>query len=292
MRNIFKDRNWPLTGNIDFHLRNEDGYAVDYGCPENTPLYAPVSGELSIVSNWWAGDQAFLIKEKNGNYCFVAHNNKVVKTGWVNEGDLIGYSGNKGNSTGAHIHITFGYQNELQHILGWGTSKNPDILNFWLKNCANKIENSQTNNSTNNVKTPKRNSLLVKFTGKIPLFNKDKKQIGNTDNGWICRIYKQSNDWYVVESSNNLFYAKSGDINGNFCWGVNNTNRNVVRCRTTGNLPILNKDLKKINETKSNWYFWTFRSEFKENYYVVVFDNGDVNFIHKNYINGSRVFEA
>ena len=80
----------------------------DYGTPAGTPIYAPWQGETVEV-----GSTRVL-----GNYCVyefdfsgmtyamrVLHQQEIPKKGLYKRGDVIGYSGNTGMSTGAHCHI-------------------------------------------------------------------------------------------------------------------------------------------------------------------------------------------
>lgn len=86
---------------------------IDIGVSMNTPVYAPASGVVSYVgieggSNLRKGYGKFItINHGNGIMSLYGHLNKwVVNYGQsVSAGDLIAYSGNTGNSTGAHLHF-------------------------------------------------------------------------------------------------------------------------------------------------------------------------------------------
>jgi len=86
--------------------------SVDYGMPVGTPLSAAAGGTVIISKNsGWNGGY--------GNYVIIQHPNNtqtvyghmssiVVRVGQtVSQGQLIGYSGNTGNSTGPHLHLEF-----------------------------------------------------------------------------------------------------------------------------------------------------------------------------------------
>jgi len=87
------------------------GYnAVDYGMPVGTPLYAAADGTVLISKNsgWNGGYGDYVaIKHPNNTQTIYGHMNKtVVLVGQtVTKGQLIGYSGNTGNSTGPHLHF-------------------------------------------------------------------------------------------------------------------------------------------------------------------------------------------
>ncbi|MUU48714.1 M23 family metallopeptidase [Helicobacter pylori] len=87
-------------------LHNHTG--LDLSTAINTPVYASASGVVGLASKGWNGGYGNLIKVFHpfGFKTYYAHLNKiVVKTGeFVKKGQLIGYSGNTGMSTGPHLH--------------------------------------------------------------------------------------------------------------------------------------------------------------------------------------------
>ena len=85
-------------------LKGHNG--IDYGLPNDTPLYAPHSGRI-IESLYDKGGYGHYVKIENGEEGSVlAHMRKsVVKKGdTVKQGQLVGYSNNSGYSTGPHLH--------------------------------------------------------------------------------------------------------------------------------------------------------------------------------------------
>ncbi len=101
---------------------SEDDYhgAIDYGCPKGTPVYAAESGTISVYDGGY--DDGYYGSTDGsgwGNYADISHGNGyytryahmstgrfVVSSGsYIQRGQLIGYSGNSGNSTGAHLHF-------------------------------------------------------------------------------------------------------------------------------------------------------------------------------------------
>jgi len=88
------------------HGRN----AVDFGVPIGTPIRAAAAGTVIISkSGSWNGGYGtyIVIKHGNGTQTLYSHNNSntVIVGERVNKGDLIGYSGNTGKSTGPHLHF-------------------------------------------------------------------------------------------------------------------------------------------------------------------------------------------
>jgi len=92
----------PVYGTDHFH----DG--MDIGVPEGTPVGAAARGRVTFAG--WLGGYGLSIKIDHGDgiVTMYAHLSEVsVESGQtVGGGDLIGYSGNTGTSTGPHLHFT------------------------------------------------------------------------------------------------------------------------------------------------------------------------------------------
>lgn len=84
---------------------------VDFACPQGTEVYAARDGKVLEAKNGvtWGGSygNAIIIDHGNGKRAIYAHLSKInVKAGQkVTEGQLIGLSGNTGNSSGPHLHF-------------------------------------------------------------------------------------------------------------------------------------------------------------------------------------------
>jgi len=87
------------------------GYnAVDLAAPSGTPIIASASGRVIISKNsgWNGGYGKYIVIEHdNGTQTLYAHNSgNIVKRGQVVvQGQVIGYVGSTGRSTGPHVHI-------------------------------------------------------------------------------------------------------------------------------------------------------------------------------------------
>jgi murein DD-endopeptidase MepM/ murein hydrolase activator NlpD len=121
--------NWPvenviitqLFGGTEFAKQNASVYGgrayhpgVDFGVPRGTKIFAPLSGtvratgDTDLVPGCYSWGRWTLIDHANGLSTLYAHQSviSVVAGQQVKTGDVIGYSGNTGYSTGPHLHFT------------------------------------------------------------------------------------------------------------------------------------------------------------------------------------------
>ena len=99
----------PLPGAI--RTQGIHGYnAVDLAAAVGTPIRAAAAGEVIVSkSGGWNGGYGnyIVVKHNNGTQTLYAHNSRnIVGVGaQVEAGETIGYVGNTGRSTGAHLHF-------------------------------------------------------------------------------------------------------------------------------------------------------------------------------------------
>ena len=80
---------------------------MDVGVPVGTPIYAPEDGVFSGNDTAKGGVQAFVSGASGNRYGFSHLSKRVAMPGMpVKKGQLIGYTGNTGIGTGAHLHFT------------------------------------------------------------------------------------------------------------------------------------------------------------------------------------------
>lgn len=119
----FGMRRHPILGYSKMHK------GVDFAAPTGTPVYAAGDGVIEFSGR----------KGGYGNYVRVAHNSnystayahlnkinsKARKGSRVRQGDIIGFVGTTGNSTGPHLHY---------EVLAKGTQVNPKNIKFQTGN--------------------------------------------------------------------------------------------------------------------------------------------------------------
>jgi murein DD-endopeptidase MepM/ murein hydrolase activator NlpD len=98
---------WPMAGRLSqgYHAYHQ---AIDLAAPIGTPIYAADAGY--IASSQWTNTgygRMLIVDHGNGFRTLYAHMNSfAVEVGQsVGRGQVIGYSGNTGRSTGPHLHF-------------------------------------------------------------------------------------------------------------------------------------------------------------------------------------------
>lgn len=103
MSSGFGMRKHPILGYNKMHK------GVDFAAPIGTPIYAAGDGKLEKVGRNGAYGNYILIRHTSGLKTAYAHMHKFGKGiragGRVQQGDVIGYVGSTGRSTGPHLHF-------------------------------------------------------------------------------------------------------------------------------------------------------------------------------------------
>lgn len=103
---------WPIT--LDFGeewlptYKKGEHKGIDYGLPEGTPVLASADGTVIRTGYAVTGYGKFvIIQHEDGSGTVYAHLKQVTIADYakVKQGDVIGLSGNTGNSTGPHLHF-------------------------------------------------------------------------------------------------------------------------------------------------------------------------------------------
>lgn len=105
----FGSRIHPITHKRHGHK------GIDLAAPRNTPVYATADGVVTYSGRNGGYGNFVKLNHQNGYKTAYAHMNKIsVRKGkTVKKGDLIGYVGSTGASTGNHLHYEVYYQDKL-----------------------------------------------------------------------------------------------------------------------------------------------------------------------------------
>ena len=107
---------YTLTSPFGMRLHPVYGYyrmhnGVDLACAQGTPIYASRSGQVTFAG--WGNDAGYYVSINHGDgyasvYMHMTH--FIVGSGeYVSQGQVIGYVGSTGASTGAHLHFGISY---------------------------------------------------------------------------------------------------------------------------------------------------------------------------------------
>jgi len=105
----FGERIHPVYGRKSFHK------GVDLAAPNGTPIYATADGIVAFAGVCNGYGNFIKLNHQNGYKTGYAHMSRmVVKTNdKVKKGDLIGYVGSTGTSTGNHLHYEVYYNDQV-----------------------------------------------------------------------------------------------------------------------------------------------------------------------------------
>lgn len=137
---------------------------IDIAVAEGTPIYAPIGGTIINKTNRPKGGKSGIesgyglyvqMDADNGYQAIYGHLSRhIPKSGRVEKGDLIGYSGNTGGSTGPHIHLQV-------------AKKGRDIF----KDYINPLEWLNAIKDENNGVAPGTTQATTKTVSNLPLLN-------------------------------------------------------------------------------------------------------------------------
>lgn len=110
---------WPLgdvgqdsiTQHFGGMYSGEPHKGLDIGVPEGTPIYAAADGKVTVANDYdsWGYSWGYYVKINHSSVhdTLYAHMSRVAVTEgqYVKQGDLIGYVGSTGNSSGPHLHF-------------------------------------------------------------------------------------------------------------------------------------------------------------------------------------------
>ena len=124
----FGYREDPFTGEIEYHN------GTDIAAPNGTQILAAASGTVTIANgiDSWGGGYGYHIKidHSNGLETLYAHCSAICVTPGqqVQQGEVIGFVGSTGNSTGSHLHFEV-----------WVNGKRTDAKAFFMPSCMCEI---------------------------------------------------------------------------------------------------------------------------------------------------------
>lgn len=107
---------WPVQGRLTQEFRAHHR-GIDIAVPVGTPIKTTISGRV-IYAGWNNQGYGNLVIVENGPWrTYYAHLSEIpVQVGqWVEAGEVIGLSGNTGNSTGPHLHYEVRRQGVTVH---------------------------------------------------------------------------------------------------------------------------------------------------------------------------------
>lgn len=97
------------TGRKTQGLHGPGNRGIDIGAPKGTPIYASASGKVLIARIGWSGGYGnmLILQHPNGTKTLYAHMTRLAtSTGEeVARGEVVGYVGSTGRSTGPHLHF-------------------------------------------------------------------------------------------------------------------------------------------------------------------------------------------
>lgn len=119
---------WPVDGGkISAYMGDGRGHkGIDIAAPYGTPIYATESGTITQAETGWNGGYGTCVRieHDNGEVAMYAHMSSLAEISYgdyVVKGQLIGYVGSTGDSTGNHLHFEIrnpygSYEDPLDYV--------------------------------------------------------------------------------------------------------------------------------------------------------------------------------
>ena len=110
---------WPAMGPITSYFSAWHPLGMDIGLLQNTPIVATKPGVVQFVGGDPLVSYGYyvIIDHGDGYESYYAHLNswpeRIQSGAWVEQGEVIGYSGNTGRSTGPHLHFEIRHNNQV-----------------------------------------------------------------------------------------------------------------------------------------------------------------------------------
>lgn len=162
---------WTGTAGYPTYPSGKKHTGIDFGISQGTPVGAAVSGTVSQVND--SGSKGYgrhvIVQGDNGKWFVYGHLSqpKVSKGQHVEAGNLIGLSGNTGNSTGPHLH--FEARNNSRY--GSDISPYPYLTNGLFspngQASGNLVQANTTANSEDDTKTDLNKQAGIRYNTRI-----------------------------------------------------------------------------------------------------------------------------
>ncbi|MCU1514714.1 MAG: peptidase protein [Microbacteriaceae bacterium] len=127
------DKTYPISCDNACHLSRGSLGGTDYACPKGTPVYAEISGDargrVAGTGGWCVTINGVGISIDNMHLSGFADGLGIGQSRWVNQDDLLGYSGGRlgdpgsGSATGPHLHVDVYVNGHRTGYEDWFTSQ-------------------------------------------------------------------------------------------------------------------------------------------------------------------------
>lgn len=191
--------NFRITSTFLQHKRRKPpskNPGVDYAMPMLTPIYAHENGHVSCgvdkAGNVWAlcRGNVFTFEHVHIQLC--------KKVGPVKQGETIAFSGNSGNSTGPHTHLTV-------YLKGKRVDAEPLLNNLYIKN----------------------DSMDIKKIAKV--FSTDRSDVWKAVDGVPGEVIKWWRNGGVYEYVARLYALERLDVLEHYAWKWKNRDDELLR---------------------------------------------------------------